>query len=215
MIVIHATKKLLAKLPVDDEGLLPLSPRNQQLAETPDTAASPLSGWHANLLTIQRRNCVLLVHDATRFPVFIPGLTKPDLAKLDWWFEDALMNTLLKCDASQPQLDKAAAALARLKFDTHCARSVQGTMNQMAQDAEYSLHYDGVNVAEITGHRFAAWLADRPYTVKGRRDVIWPVKAFLELLEALPDSSKSTGCKPEVTRPDNVVNLSNFYKNKS
>lgn len=89
-------------------------------------AANPLSGWHANLIMPQGRNCVLLAHDATRFPLFIKGLLEADFANFDRLFADALMNTLLKLDTSQNQLDTAAALLAPCRFDTVCDRSVQG-----------------------------------------------------------------------------------------
>lgn len=99
MILIHATQKLHARLPLNADGQLPAT--RQIPAETP-LADNPLSGWHANLLTLQRRNCVVLVHDGTRFPLFIKGLLKPDFARLDYLFADALMNTLLKLDGKRP-----------------------------------------------------------------------------------------------------------------
>ncbi len=196
MIQIHATKKLLAKLPIDEHGQLPLSAKSQFLAGRDTSISSPLSGWHANLLTIQRRNCVLLVHDETRFPLFIPALTKPDFANLDYWFGDALMNTLLKCGATEQQMDNAWAAAGRLYIDSQCDRSVQGSMNQVAQNLEHSLYYEGVNVAEITGHRLAAWLADRPCSLKGRKEFIWPKQAFLALLDTPSEISSSSETVP-------------------
>lgn len=71
MITIHATKKLSAKLP---SGISPID----STGTTSELDNNPLSGWHANLLILQRRNCVLLVHDVTRFPLFIKGLLKAD-----------------------------------------------------------------------------------------------------------------------------------------
>lgn len=84
MIHLHCTQKLLSKLPVDINGRLP-NTRARPLAAN-DPADSPLSGWHANLVTLQRRNCVLFVHDTTRFPVLLTCLTKPDFAELDYCF---------------------------------------------------------------------------------------------------------------------------------
>ena len=182
MIRIHATKKLLAKLPVDHRGLLPEGEVHQQSA--PD-AESPLSGWHANILLLQRCDCILLVHDTTRFPLFIPCLRKPDLAALDWHFQDTLMNSLLKAGASQAQLDTAAAHLSRLCFDSDCDRSVQGTMNQMKGDLEHKLWYDRLDVQDLPPYSTALWLAERPCTVKGHKDCIWPIKAMFALLDGL------------------------------
>ena len=91
MIKIHATKKLLAKLPLDDNGMLSSSQANPEAHLGTD---SPLGDWHANLLTVQRHNCILFVHDATRFPVFIKELRKPDFAELIWHFEDGFATSV-------------------------------------------------------------------------------------------------------------------------
>lgn len=131
MIRIHCTKKLDTKLPLDSSARLKRKLPIPHAAN--DEPESPLSGWHANLLTIQRRNCVFFVHDSTRFPLLATCLTKPDFAELDWWFQDALMNTLLKSGANQAQMDAAESALAELVCDLECDRSVQATMNRMGR----------------------------------------------------------------------------------
>jgi hypothetical protein len=180
MITIHSTKKLHAKLPLNAEGLLV----DKQLSEPSALAMNhnPLSGWHANLIILQRLNCVLLVHDATRFPLFLKSQVKADFVNFNWHFQDALMNTLLKLDANQEQLDTAASLLAPCQFDTECNRSVQGTMNQMKGDIEHMLWYDNANIEDISAYKTGVWLADRPCTVKGMKDCVWPQKAMLALL---------------------------------
>lgn len=183
MIRLHCTQKLLAKLPLDASGRLQSKVRQAEAAN--DAAASPLSGWHANLISLQQRNCVLFVHDATRFPVLVTCLAKPDFAELDWHFQDGLMNTLLKAGANQHQLDAAAKALTPLVCDTSCDRSVQGTMNQMKQDVEHLLWYDNVAITELSNYRTGVWLADRPCTVKGTKGCVWPMKAMLALLDSV------------------------------
>ncbi|WP_422398451.1 DUF6933 domain-containing protein [Teredinibacter turnerae] len=67
MIKIHSTKKLLAKLPLDGSGMVTNTRVNANALAIGD---SPLGSWHANLLNLQRHNCILFVYDATRFPVF-------------------------------------------------------------------------------------------------------------------------------------------------
>ncbi len=182
MIQLHATRKLFERLPLDDQGQLASTPRSAWLFDAAPIEANPLSGWHGNLVTYQRRNCVLLVHDKTRFPLFLPALTKPDFAELNDRFVDALMNTLLKCGANQDQLNTAQRHLRPFQIDTQCNRSVQATLNRMGQDLEYVLQYDNINVGEITGYRQGVWLAQSPRSVKGR-GVLWPQKAMLTLLQ--------------------------------
>ncbi|WP_022963763.1 DUF6933 domain-containing protein [Halopseudomonas pelagia] len=181
MIRLHCTRKLFAKLPLDSLGRL--NGTRCPPEATNDAADSLLSGWHANLITQQRRNCVIFIHDATRFPVLITCLTKPDFVELDAFFQDALMNTLLKVGANQAQLDVAASALTRLACDSQCDRSVQGTMNRMALDLDHMLWYDNIPITDLNTYAAGAWLAQRPCGVKSGKECIWPAKAMLALLE--------------------------------
>lgn len=175
--IFHCTKKLYTKLPVN----------------TTINAAMPTSiglqakwlNWHANLITIQRRQCVIAVHDATRYAVFIPCLTKSGFAKLQWHFEDVFINSLLKSGLPHELVETATQYLAPLQFDTECNRSVQGTMNQIAQDIDYGLSYANAAVSDISPYRYSAELSHRPCTIKGLKDYQWPDKAMAELLSNL------------------------------
>lgn len=198
MIKIHVTKKLLAKIPVNKDGCIA---NNKNNYSSPVLSVNPLSGWHANLLILQRRNCILMVHYSSRFPLFIPCLTKPDFADLNWHFEDALMNTLLKLGANQQQLDTAISWLDELCIDSICDRSVQGTMNQMKGDIEHMLWFDNVDVGDLSAYRTSVWLSDRPCTVKGQKECLWPQKAMLALLGESAIPSALSG---------NVVHLKNY-----
>ncbi|GGX46290.1 DUF6933 domain-containing protein [Saccharospirillum salsuginis] len=179
---IHATKKLAAKLPLDDLGFI--ATKKPRLRAVPDDSgtANPLSGWHANLITLQRRQCVFLVHNETRFPVFLKALKKPDYASFDMWFQDALMNTLLKCGAMDQQLDTAEYWLSEICFDAPADRSVQATLNRMAVDVEHLLFYDRADLADVSAYKLGVWLADRPCSINRQKDWIWPEKAMLDLL---------------------------------
>jgi len=180
MIHLHCTRKLLAKLPLQDNGRLQAKTSSPWAAN--DTPATRLSDWHANLIRLERRQCVLFVHDTTRFPVFVPALKKPDFAELDYWFADTFMNALLKTGADDKIMTAAHLALGPLVCDNNCNRSVQGTMNQMAQDLEARLWYDNTGVEDLLPYSTSAWLADRPCTAKGVKGALWPIKAMHGLL---------------------------------
>jgi hypothetical protein len=186
MIKIHATKKLFAKLPIDEQGYLPADKpiaANDEFVHTAETP-SLLSGWHANVVTLQRRNCVLFVHDTTRFALLLIGLTKPDFTKLDALFQDVLMNTLLKCGANDEQMQAAVMQLQHLCFDTQCDRSVQGSLNRMKADLEHLLWCDNIEVMELSAYRTSVWLSERPSMLKGMKsnECLWPIKAMAALL---------------------------------
>lgn len=185
MIKLHVTKKLLAKLQIDDQGYLLGHLKANPRKEDYDGTESLLSGWHANLVTVQRKNCVFLIHDETRFPVFIPGLLKADLKDLDYFFDDCFMNTLLKCGATNEQLETASSHILLLQIDAQTDRSVQATMNHMIQEIEYMIWYEQVNVVDITGYRVGAKLADRPCSVGKQKEFKWPKRDMLALLDRL------------------------------
>ena len=92
MIYLHVTKKLFEKLPVDHAGRFMPTERSAWLYEKTALDINPLSGWHGNLVIFQRYNCVLLAHDATRFPLMLPALKKTDFAELNDRFVDAFLN---------------------------------------------------------------------------------------------------------------------------
>ena len=153
---------------------------------------APLHGigdWHANLLTIQRRQCVLFVHDITRYAVFIPCLTKPDFANLDLHFQDVFINSLMKAGVSMDLVDKATRFLMPeyTDYDTECNRSVQGTMRLMADDISWGLQYDNESINDLLPYSTSAKLSDRSCRIKGQKDCIWPIKAMIELLTNIPE----------------------------
>ena len=181
MINLHCTKKLLTKLPLLEDGRL--RSRKTALSIVRDPATNPLNSWHANLIMLQRRQCVLFVNDTTRFPVFVPALKKDGFAELDWYFQDGFMNTLLKVGAEDKHMQAAQQWLAPLLCDNDTNRSVQGTLNRMGQDLEGMLDYDQCSVMDLSPYRTGAWLADSPCTLKGLRDCLCPTRAMLELLD--------------------------------
>lgn len=186
MISLHATRKMFARLSLNEQGQFAVTPRSQWLLERPPIDVNPLSGWHGNLVTLQRRNTLFLVHDATRFPLVLPALTKPDFIEMNARFADSLMNTLLKCGATEEELSAADRHLRPLQVDTQCSRSEQATLNRMKDEIEHLLWYDQVNIVELNGYRTGAWLADTPRTVKGK-DVFWPKREMLDLLTRLSE----------------------------
>ncbi|WP_052237845.1 DUF6933 domain-containing protein [Pectobacterium carotovorum] len=184
MIQLHATHKLFSRLPLNDSSQLAVTPRSQWLFTQPTVDINPLSNWHGNLITLQRRNCVLLVHDATRFPLVLLALIKKDFTELNDHFTDSFINTLLKGGAEEDQLNAAQHYLRPLQVDTQCSRSVQGTLNQMKGDIEHAVWFDNLKVAELSGYSLSQLLADRPCSVKDR-GYLWPQKEMLSLLSQL------------------------------
>lgn len=194
---VHCTKKLMAKLPQNHKinAQTQATDLPQQLPDNvilfPGTelknkqqSLQGLGQWHANLTLIQRRQCIMFVHDITRFGIIIPCVQKMDFAHLDNLFIDIFINTLLKLDYPFAVVDAASQLLTPFKYDTDCNRSVQGTMRVMISHIENLVWVDNIKVSELDPCSASAWVNEIPCTVKGQKDVVWPIKAMQEFIEA-------------------------------
>ncbi len=174
MIHLHCTKELIAKLPLDQNGLLK-DPRRERPALHEVSEANPLDHWHGNLVVFQGRQCLMLVHDATRFPLFIPAVKKADLAGLDGLFADTFIGVLGKAGATEGQLDRAVHLPGPLVCDSESNRSVQGSSTEFGKLIRFGLLDGGGSVVDLAPYSTSVWLADRPMGIKGR-GYVWPIK---------------------------------------
>ncbi len=120
--ILRCTQKLLKELRI----------KPQEPAE-PDEVAS----WHANLLNIERRKCVLFTHDITLFSLFVPGLKRPDFEHIYHVFGQALFRMLRLFDFSQGQIERMLDWAREISYTKTNNRSVLGSMNDMAFAIEY------------------------------------------------------------------------------
>ncbi len=166
--IIHCTKKLAAKLPHVSADQL--------------TENSPLGSWHANLYTIDRRNCLLFCHDETRYTLFLPGLRKQDFAELDRWFKELFMASLAYLGMADNHVRRAELALGKINFDTCTDRSVLGSLNQMHFMLGGRVN-EVENVMLLNPLSVNRWLCD--YPVRRGKEIWMADEAMLERVMAL------------------------------
>jgi len=168
--IIHCTKKLAAKLP--------------SVSSHPLSEKSPLGSWHANLYMIDRRNCILFCHDATRYTLFLPGLRKQQLADLGRWFRELFTASLAYMGMDDNLVRRAELALGPVVFDTATDRSVLGSLNQMKfmLDAKVNEVEDVMLLNPLSVNR---WLCHYPVNLKGEKGFWMADSAMLEQVKAL------------------------------
>ncbi len=98
-------------------------------AEVADVPPAP-DDWYANLIWIDRRKCLLVVHAATLFSVFVADVRKPQLVKFGHYVAGTVATAL--ADERLPSdclglLDPTQVQVART-----ASRSMLGFMNDMA-----------------------------------------------------------------------------------
>ncbi|GGB92405.1 hypothetical protein GCM10011352_18080 [Marinobacterium zhoushanense] len=77
---IHATKKLAEKL----------KKAGFDISDSSDENPSALGEWQPNITVIQRRQCIVFIHDQTRFSLALIGVTQKELKELTFWLSDML-----------------------------------------------------------------------------------------------------------------------------
>jgi len=167
--IIHCSRKLAAKLPA--------------VSTTPLAETSLLGSWHGHLFIVDRRQCVMFCHDASRYCLFLSGLRKPQFAELgDRWFRLLYLASLAALGCSDARVARAGLALGPICFDTVTDRSVQGSLNIARRDLDAAI-VRVANVMELDPVAVACRLNHRPATVYGK--LVWPDRTMLEAVAGL------------------------------
>ncbi|WP_428035985.1 DUF6933 domain-containing protein [Amphritea sp.] len=181
---IHCTQKLSAKLKSAGHAVSQTPLASEQCSSGTENS---IGSWHANITTIQRRQCVVFCHDQTRFALALIGATVKELKAFDYWFSDLFVNTLLKAGVDPALIEATCQQLPALQFDTTCDRSVQGTLNQLIQELDWTVHYDGISVMDLPIYSTCVRLSKRPCRIKGMKEseCFWPIEEMTKLLHSL------------------------------
>lgn len=128
MLTLQCTNKLLKELKTD-------------LSPIKDT--DPVTLWHANLLTLDRRKCVLFTNDKTRYSFLVPGLKKPNFQILGEVFLDNLFRSMLNDGIPHKGIEKVLSGCRKCAFTKSSSKSVLGTMNDLANIIKWTVYDDG------------------------------------------------------------------------
>jgi len=129
MSTLRCTKKLLSEL------------KRKPIDGSQD--ADDFGSWHANLLRIDRRKCVLFTHDQTLFTFFVPGLTKPHFQNFDEVFRQTLFKRLLSENLPQKHIEIFLNDNRKIEITKTNNRSVLGSMNDLTFHLKYRIADEG------------------------------------------------------------------------
>jgi hypothetical protein len=157
MQLIRCTQKLLKELrvkPTEDE------PRFGYIGD-----------WHANLLRIERRKCVLFTNSKTLYSIFVPALKRVDFDHFDERFRQSLFKRLRIEGFSQFQIEKVLEEYQTIDFARTNNRSVLGSMNDLAFQIEghislsAGINYFDLDVANDKLNRIPMGAIDYQYSI--------------------------------------------------
>jgi hypothetical protein len=131
MITIQCTKKLAAelKVPVSNEKI------HSRL----------LFSWHAHLFLFNRRKCVLVMNNETRYNFVLYGLKKDDFKRFDELIIESMTENLIADGMEQSLVYKYLQDHRQVNYAPTSDRSILGQINEMIMIAQYEM---GGNVSE-------------------------------------------------------------------
>ena len=114
-------------------------------------SAGEFSSWHANLLRIDRRKCVLFTHDKTLYSFFVAGLTKPHFENIREVFRQNLFKSLMAETLPQKYIEIFLDDIREIEIAKTNNRSVLGSMNDLTFQLKYQIADEGgLIVADIS-----------------------------------------------------------------
>ena len=129
MAILRCTKKLLSELkvkPVDSSQI-----------------SDDLISWHANLLRVDQRKCVLFTNDKTLYTFFVPGLIKFHFQNFREVFRQNLFRNLMAENLSQNHIEIILDRIQEIEISKTNNRSVLGSMNDLTFQLKYQIADEG------------------------------------------------------------------------
>jgi len=186
-------------------------------ASAPAEPAGALQ-WYAHRVTVNRRKCVLLMEQRSRYCMVFCGLTKPDFANFNNTFRDRLWREVLSvCNLDDEQSAHLRGlvhlATEEFTFAPGHDRSVQAHINDVAWHLEDQAYAS--NSLPLEPHEafaFGSFVNGLIRKRKGDKDYFHPLDVFrdfwLDLLAELgPKIETEFGLEgklePMIIKPDN------------
>ena len=139
MPIIQCTEKLRKEMALKDASLAVV-----QVGEP------VLSLWHANLIYIARKKCVVFVNDKTRFNFIVTDVSRVHLRELGNIFLSTVYSVLAHEGFTPAQCEKIVCENEGMRYSKTSSKSVLGTMNELVFHYENSiLEAGGVHSHEI------------------------------------------------------------------
>lgn len=105
-----------------------------------DSDPGTLGAWHANLLYINRRKCVIFVNDKTLLNFTIPDLKREQLRRLDTLFKNWLCCILAEEGLDESLRESIMQEYEHIGYAATASRSVIGCMNDLV--FHYKIHLE-------------------------------------------------------------------------
>ena len=137
MVILRCTSRLLKELGTKP-ALAPPQP-------------SSLSDWHANILRVDRKKCVLFTNDLTLYSFLVHMVKTPLPEGFGALFRLGLLKTMMSDGLDNPQARYKLGGQDSVMVAKTNTRSVLGSMNELAFQVKYIVHEKGgLDIADLS-----------------------------------------------------------------
>jgi len=183
-VLIQCTKALLDKMNIGASELK--SPEGYE--ELPHA----LMAWHANLVNMDRRKAVVLMNNATRYPVVIYRPKPKDFARMKDLIREAIVVALRMEGVSETVIDRYMADAGDIEFSKTASRSMVGKLNNAVYELGFMQDYMDENTPI---QRYVSIPAGRLLQSLPGNEYFVPIRRMLELLGSYCDKDEHGVCQ--------------------
>lgn len=163
MQLICCTKKLQKEMGIGAKDLVATEFESQGLGP-----------WHANLIYINRRKCVLFVNDATLFNFLVPDIPRSLIRDLGRVFRNNLQCVLAEEGFAEAQIENILDEYQDIAYSGSRSRSILGSMNEIAFGYKYAMLSGG----GVHGCDFPGIIKKQNRTLIGAPDYKHPIETL-------------------------------------
>jgi len=102
-----------------------------------------LGAWHANLIYIDRKKCILFTNDKTLFNFIVPGVRRAQIKDLAGLFRGYLECVLADEDINSAIIENILREYCEIEYSATDSKKIFGSMNDLAYHCKVRISYEG------------------------------------------------------------------------
>ena len=162
MQLIHCTNKLQEEMGLEKADLCEVLPK-----------FSYLGSWHANLMYVGGKKCILFANDKTLFNFIAAGVSRAQIRNLGDMFKNLLQCVLADECFEVSVIEKIMSEYEELGYAKTINRSVLGSMNDLAFNYKYYIQDAG----GVHSHAVPSIIGKLNRMPLGAIEYVYPIEA--------------------------------------
>ena len=140
---------------------------------------SHLGSWHANLIYIDGKKCILFVNDKTLFNFIVPDISRAQIKELSSIFKVKLECVLTAEGVSERVKTKILSEYESIQYANTNSKSILGSMNDLAFHYKYHIQSEG----GVHSYAVPSIIKKLNHMPMGALEYVFPIEALKAVYE--------------------------------